>query len=118
MEMRKHTTREDIGAPMYVKIVITQRHDVNRVKRIIDKFNPRFLILESQHRLCNLKTLYIAQKLKENGCKDIKMKFYKNELFKVLFSRTPRTSPQGVGDSMPDVDHNKWDEISEIRAPM
>ncbi|HDH41803.1 MAG TPA: hypothetical protein ENG12_05305, partial [Candidatus Altiarchaeales archaeon] len=105
----KDTTKSHIGAPKYLKIIVTDKHTVKRVRRVIDKFNPEFFTVESQNRLCNLKTLYIAQNLRRDGCRDMKMKFYKGELFKVLFSRTPRTSPQGVGDSMPDVDRRGRD---------
>ncbi|MEA3255303.1 MAG: hypothetical protein U9Q22_05665 [Candidatus Altiarchaeota archaeon] len=114
----KDMTKSPTGAPRYLKIIVTGGHNIERVNRIIDRFNPEFFTLESQSRLCNLKTLYIAQNLRRNGHRDMKMKFYKGELFKVFFSRTPRTSPQGVGDLMPDIDRSGRDEINEIVAPI
>ena len=114
----KDMTKSPTGAPRYLKIIITYGHNVERVNRIIAKFNPEFFTLESQSRLCNLKTLYIAQNLRRSGCRDMKMKFYKGDLFKVLFSRTLQRSPEGVGDLMPDIDHGRWDEINKIVAPI
>ena len=114
----KNMTKSPTRAPKYLKIIITREHNIERVNRIIDRFNPGFFILESQSRLCNLKTLYIAQNLRGNGCSDMKMKFYKGDLFKVLFSRTLQRSPEGVGDLMPDIDHGRWDEINKIVAPI
>ena len=107
----ENSARENIEKPKYLKIIITDRHNIERVNRIIDKFNPEFFILESQNMLCNLKTLHITQNLRRNGCKEMKMKFYKGDLLKVLFSRTTQRSPEGVGNTMPDIDRGRWDEI-------
>ena len=69
-----------------LKIVTTPDHDIERVRRILLKFNPEYIILESKTRNCNYKTLHIAQALKKEGCKDVGMKFYKGDLLKVQMS--------------------------------
>ncbi|MBN2251306.1 MAG: hypothetical protein JW724_04460 [Candidatus Altiarchaeota archaeon] len=106
-----------------LKIIATDRHDTEHVRRILERMDPEYFILESRNRMNNLKTLYIAQNLRREGCRDVQMKFYKGELLKVLFSRaqrrpetsraqtdqtsgcTPRTLPQGKGAAMSDIDH-------------
>jgi hypothetical protein len=69
-----------------LKIVTTPDHDIERVRRILLKFHPEYLILESKTKTCNYKTLHIAQGLRKEGCRDVGMKFYKGELLKVQMS--------------------------------
>jgi|WetSurMetagenome_2_1015567.scaffolds.fasta_scaffold10190_3 hypothetical protein len=106
-----------------LKIVTTPDHDIERVRRILLKFNPEFLILESKTKTCNYKTLHIAQALKKEGCKDVGMKFYKGDLLKVQMSITwtvetkvsavcqgtipdhPADFQNGAGATMSDIDH-------------
>lgn len=90
-----------------LKIVTTPDHDIDRVRRIIMKFNPDFLILESKTKTCNYKTLHIAQSLRREGCRDVGMKFYKGELLKVQMSinGTPAEFQNGAGERLSDIDH-------------
>jgi hypothetical protein len=90
-----------------LKIVTTPDHDVERVRRILLRFNPEFLILESKTKNCNYKTLHIAQSLRKEGCRDVGMKFYKGELLKVQMSinGTPAEFQTGTGATMSDIDH-------------
>ena len=106
-----------------LKIVTTPDHDIERVRRILLKFNPEYLILESKTKNCNYKTLHIAQALKKEGCKDVGMKFYKGDLLKVQMSITwtvetkvstvcqgtipdhPKEFQNGAGATMSDIDH-------------
>ena len=106
-----------------LKIVTTPDHDIERVRRILLKFNPEYVILESKTRNCNYKTLHIAQALKKEGCKDVGMKFYKGDLLKVQMSITwtvetkvsticqgtipdhPEEFQNGAGANMSDIDH-------------
>ena len=106
-----------------LKIVTTPDHDIDRVRRILLKFNPEYIILESKTRNCNYKTLHIAQALKKEGCKDVGMKFYKGDLLKVQMSITwtvetkvstrcqgknpghPEEFQNGAGATMSDIDH-------------
>ena len=106
-----------------LKIVTTPDHDIERVRRILLKFNPEYVILESKTRNCNYKTLHIAQALKKEGCKDVGMKFYKGDLLKVQMSITwtvetkvsaacqgtipdhPEEFHNGAGANMSDIDH-------------
>jgi hypothetical protein len=107
-----------------LKIVTTADHDLERVRRIILKFNPEFLILESKTKTCNFKTLHIAQNLRKDGCRDVGMKFYKGELLKVQMSigtaetkvsalctgknpGHPADFQNGAGATMSDIDHKK-----------
>lgn len=106
-----------------LKIVTTADHDLDRVRRIILKFNPEFLILESKTKTCNYKTLHIAQSLRKEGCRDVGMKFYKGELLKVHMSigtaetkvsalsgnapGHPVEFQNGAGAQLSDIDHKK-----------
>jgi len=72
---------------------MTDKHDISRVNRIIDKVDPEYFILESKDRMNNLKTLHIAQQLRNNGCKDVQMKFYKGTVLKIQFMRTQNKQP-------------------------
>ena len=89
-----------------LKIVTTADHDIERVRRILLKFSPEFLILESKTKTCNYKTLHIAQSLRKDGCRDVGMKFYKGELLKVQMSvnGTPVEFQNGAGATMSDID--------------
>lgn len=69
-----------------LKIVTTPDHDIERVRRILLKFRPEHIILESKTKNCNYKTLHIAQGLRKEGCRDVGMKFYKGDLLKVHMS--------------------------------
>ncbi|MFZ2454993.1 MAG: hypothetical protein WAX07_00730 [Candidatus Altiarchaeia archaeon] len=106
-----------------LKIVTTPDHDIERVRRILLKFSPELLILESKTKNCNYKTLHIAQSLRKEGCRDVGMKFYKGDLLKVQMSITwtaetkvsavcqgtipdhPADCRNGSGATMSDIDH-------------
>lgn len=74
------------GEKKCLKIVTTADHDIERVRRILLKFHPEHIILESKTKNCNYKTLHIAQGLRKEGCRDVGMKFYKGDLLKVHMS--------------------------------
>lgn len=94
--------------------MITDRHSVASVRRMLDLRKPFSFIIESENSMCNLKTLYIAQKLKKQGYRDVELKFYKGDLLKVLFSRTPQRSRTEVGGLKALADPLCGSEVVEI----
>lgn len=81
------TTTKNRNKKRLLKIVASDDHDLDRIKRILKRINPDNFILESKSRMYNMRTLHLAYHLRKEGCRDISMKFYKGEVLKILFSR-------------------------------
>jgi len=73
--------------PKYTKIVVTEKHNLEKIKSIINAKKPEKLTLESSSPMNNLKTQWIAQELISDGWSDDQVRLsYKGRLFKVILS--------------------------------
>ena len=71
----------------YTKIIITEKHNIEKIKSIINAKKPKQLMLESSSQMNNLKTQWVAQKLINIGWSEVNVKLsYKGKLFKVILS--------------------------------
>jgi len=65
-----NSQKENIWVPI-VKIKVREKHNLNSIKRIIEKKNPNIIVLESTHPSFNNKTINYSQYLISKGWKII-----------------------------------------------
>ncbi|ODS37407.1 hypothetical protein BEH94_04610 [Candidatus Altiarchaeales archaeon WOR_SM1_SCG] len=83
----------------YIKIIMSEKHNLEKIKSIIARKNPETLIIESSSWQFNFKAQYLTQKLISAGWHDAKVKLsYKGNLFKVILSKKPKLKDDCPGD--------------------
>ena len=85
----------------YIKIIVAEKHNIERIMSIIARKEPKIMILESSSRMFNLKTQWIAQKLISEGWRENNVQLsYKGNLFKVILSKTSKDdNPEDAHDA-------------------
>ena len=71
----------------YTKIIVTEKHNIEKINSIVNTKKPKKLVLESSSRRFNLKTQWLAHELIGGGWSENQIKLsYKGNLFKVVLS--------------------------------
>ena len=71
----------------YKKIIVEEKHNIEKIISIINAGKPYHLVLESASPMFNLKTQYLAQHIIKSGWRETCVKLtYKGNLFKVMLS--------------------------------